>query len=67
MRRYHSSQSGCLGFFTGQFGYAWNATLLYVKGGAAVANQRFDIFNTATGIGLQQAERPLGRRDRCGP
>jgi outer membrane immunogenic protein len=28
-----------------------------VKGGAAVANQRFDIFNTATGIGTAQAER----------
>ena len=46
-----------LGLFTGQVGYAWNTTLLYVKGGAAVANQRFDIFNTATGIGIAQAER----------
>ncbi|MCK1407140.1 porin family protein [Bradyrhizobium sp. 76] len=46
-----------LGLFTGQVGYAWNNTLLYVKGGAAVANQRFDLFNTATGIGIAQAER----------
>jgi outer membrane immunogenic protein len=46
-----------LGLFTGQVGYAWNNTLLYVKGGAAVANERFDIFNTATGIGIAQAER----------
>jgi outer membrane immunogenic protein len=46
-----------LGLFTGQVGYAWNNTLLYVKGGAAVVNQRFDIFNTATGIGTQQSER----------
>ena len=46
-----------MGLFTGQVGYAWNSALLYVKGGAAVANQRFDIFNTATGIGLGQAER----------
>jgi outer membrane immunogenic protein len=46
-----------LGLFTGQIGYAWNSALLYVKGGAAVANQRFDIFNTFTGIGLAQAER----------
>lgn len=46
-----------LGLFTGQIGYAWNTALLYVKGGAAVANQRFDIFNTFTGIGLAQAER----------
>ena len=27
-----------LGLFTGQIGYAWNASLLYFKGGAAVAN-----------------------------
>jgi outer membrane immunogenic protein len=51
------SNINALGLFTGQIGYAWNATLLYVKGGAAVANQRFDIFNTATGIGTAQAER----------
>jgi len=46
-----------LGLFTGQVGYAWNTALLYVKGGAAVANQRFDIFNAFTGIGTAQAER----------
>ncbi len=46
-----------LGLFTGQIGYAWNTALLYVKGGAAVASQRFDIFNTITGIGLLQADR----------
>lgn len=28
-----------------------------MKGGAAVANQRFDLFTTDTGIGLAQAER----------
>jgi outer membrane immunogenic protein len=43
--------------FAGQIGYAWNAALLYVKGGAAVASQRFDVFNTRTGIDLGQAER----------
>jgi outer membrane immunogenic protein len=46
-----------LGLFTGQVGYAWNATLFYVKGGAAVISHRADIFNTATGIGIAQAER----------
>ena len=51
------SKTNALGLFTGQVGYAWNATLLYVKGGAAVANQRYDIFNTATGVGIAQAER----------
>jgi len=46
-----------LGLFTGQVGYAWNASLFYVKGGAAVANQRWDLFNTVTGVGLASAER----------
>ena len=32
-----------IGLFTGQIGYAWNAALLYVKGGAAVTDNRFDI------------------------
>jgi outer membrane immunogenic protein len=41
-----------LGLITGQIGYAWNATLLYLKGGAAVTGNRFDVFNTATGVGL---------------
>jgi len=53
---YKSTING-LGLFTGQVGYAWNATLLYVKGGAAVANQRWDYYNTATGLGLAQVER----------
>jgi len=46
-----------IGLFTGQLGYAWNATLLYVKGGAAVANQRWDYYNNVTGVGYAQAER----------
>ena len=45
-----------LGLFTGQIGYAWNASLFYVKGGAAVANQRWDLLNVA-GVGLVSAER----------
>jgi outer membrane immunogenic protein len=36
-----------LGLFTGQIGWAWNAALLYVKGGAAVTDNRFDIVTTA--------------------
>jgi outer membrane immunogenic protein len=51
------SQINGLGLFTGQVGYAWNASLLYVKGGAAVAGQQFTLFNTATGIGLAQTDR----------
>ena len=39
-----------IGLFTGQVGYAWNATLLYVKGGAAVTSNRFSILDTLTGF-----------------
>ena len=35
-----------IGLFTGQIGYAWNAALLYLKGGAAVTDNRFDILTT---------------------
>ena len=34
-----------IGLFTGQIGYAWNQVLLYVKGGAAVTNNRFSILD----------------------
>jgi outer membrane immunogenic protein len=53
----YRSQIDALGLFTGQVGYAWNNTLLYVKGGAAVVNQRFDLFDTVGGFGIAQAER----------
>jgi outer membrane immunogenic protein len=36
-----------IGLFTGQLGYAWNAFLLYAKGGAAVARDRYESFLTA--------------------
>jgi outer membrane immunogenic protein len=36
------------GLFTGQIGYAWNNALLYVKGGAAVTDNRYDGLITAT-------------------
>jgi len=52
-----STKTNALGLFTGQIGYAWNNALWYVKGGAAVANQRWDLFNSATGVGIAQAER----------
>jgi outer membrane immunogenic protein len=38
------------GLFTGQVGYAWNSVLWYVKGGAAVANDSYRGFNTATTV-----------------
>ena len=44
-----------IGLFTGQIGYAWNATLVYVKGGAAVTSNRFDILTTAGDVDLASA------------
>jgi len=44
-----------LGLFTGQFGFAWDTWLWYVKGGAAVTSNNFTISSTATGIGLATA------------
>jgi outer membrane immunogenic protein len=41
-----------IGLFTGQIGYAWNASLFYVKGGAAVTDNRFSILSTLTGAEL---------------
>lgn len=38
------------GLFTGQVGYAWNNALLYVKGGAVVAAERYNTFVTATNL-----------------
>jgi outer membrane immunogenic protein len=38
------------GLFTGQVGYAWSNVLWYVKGGAAVANDKYQGFTTLTGI-----------------
>jgi hypothetical protein len=55
--RYLDLQNKWIGLFTGQVGYAWNNVLWYVKGGAAVANQRWDLFNSVNGVGIVQAER----------
>ena len=44
-----------IGLFTGQIGYAWNASLFYVKGGAAVTSNRFSILETISGIELASA------------
>jgi len=37
------------GLITGQVGYAWNNVLAYVKGGAAVVGDKYDVYSTATG------------------
>ncbi|MFL6819658.1 MAG: outer membrane protein [Bradyrhizobium sp.] len=36
------SRINSFGLFTGQIGYAWNNALFYLKGGAAVAGDRYD-------------------------
>jgi outer membrane immunogenic protein len=38
------------GLFTGQVGYAWSNILWYVKGGAAVANDKYQGITTVTGL-----------------
>jgi outer membrane immunogenic protein len=39
-----------IGLFTGQVGYAFSNVLLYVKGGAAVTDNKYDSFFTGTGV-----------------
>jgi len=43
------------GLFTGQVGYAWNNALFYVKGGAAVTDNRYEGLVTGTGVVLDRA------------
>jgi outer membrane immunogenic protein len=40
------SRIDAIGLFTGQVGYSWNSFLLYVKGGAAVARDKYEGFLT---------------------
>ena len=44
------SRLDAFGLFTGQIGYAWNNVLAYVKGGAAVVDNRYDVFGAAGGL-----------------
>jgi outer membrane immunogenic protein len=44
-----------LGLFTGQIGYAWNAALLYLKGGAALTENSLLQATTIGGVGLNFA------------
>jgi outer membrane immunogenic protein len=50
----HTGTDG-IGLFTGQIGYAWNAALLYVKGGAAVTSNGYDITTTLGGVNVASA------------
>ena len=44
-----------IGLFTGQVGYAWNNVLWYVKGGAAVADDKYTSYFNANGTVIYQA------------
>lgn len=44
-----------IGLFTGQIGYALNNVLLYVKGGAAVTDNKYSSFFTAAGVQFNAA------------
>jgi len=46
----NQSKIDALGLFTGRVGYAWNNALLYVKGGAAVANDKYNSYYTVSGV-----------------
>ena len=48
-------KTDAIGLFTGQVGWAWNNSLLYFKGGAAVTRNRLDIFDNVFGTGLFSA------------
>ena len=43
------SRIDSFGLITGQLGYAWNNVLFYVKGGAAVVNDKYDSLDPAAG------------------
>ena len=43
------SRIDAFGLFTGQVGYTWNNTLVYVKGGAAVTSDKYRIFDVPSG------------------
>jgi outer membrane immunogenic protein len=50
------SRIDSFGLFTGQVGYAFNNVLGYVKGGAAVVDDKYNTFTTATGAPVDSAK-----------
>jgi len=48
-------KTDAIGLFTGQLGWAWNASLLYVKGGAAVTSNQLNVFDNVTGVNFVSA------------
>jgi outer membrane immunogenic protein len=52
---FNRSKIDAFGLLTGQVGYAWNNALFYVKGGAAVVGDKYEVFSGATGLLLASA------------
>jgi outer membrane immunogenic protein len=52
---FNRSRVDAFGLLTGQVGYAWNNVLFYVKGGAAVTGDKFDVFSGTIGLLLTSA------------
>jgi outer membrane immunogenic protein len=51
----NQTRMNSFGLFTGQIGYAWNNALLYAKGGAAVAGDKYTGLATATNTAFDTA------------
>jgi outer membrane immunogenic protein len=51
----NQTKVNALGLLTGQVGYAWNNVLWYLKGGAAVADDKYTGVAAATGTPFDQA------------
>jgi len=49
-----------IGLFAGQVGYAFDNVLWYVKGGAAVTDNHYSSFFTASGVVFNQADETRG-------
>jgi outer membrane immunogenic protein len=52
----NQTKVNALGLFTGQVGYAWNNVLGYLKGGAAITNDKYNGISVATGLGIDAAK-----------
>ena len=51
----NSTKIDSFGLFTGQIGYSWDRALVYVKGGAAVTDNKYTSVTTGVGGGVDSA------------
>lgn len=54
------SKIDSFGLITGQVGYAWNNVLVYVKGGAAVVGDKYDVLTAAGAVAASASETRWG-------